>query len=137
MKTFGAHILTTTLNNGKVVLAKIDKNGDLRPCTYVNYKQANKAADMVSIGYRIACHVWAHSPKYVVIDDTVKTYAACGYKGEARFAFNAFNDADAKSKITGFNIYHGITGGDAAYTYYEINPDDMPGMQIELHNEWM
>ena len=67
---------------------------------------------------------------------TTKLYIAINPVFGPQFAFNAKDEAQAKSKITGYNRYHGFYGKDL-YTTRETDTVQVGILTLAIQNDWV
>lgn len=66
-----------------------------------------------------------------------KLFAAISPDFGPRFAFNAKDTEQAASLIKAWNRYHSFNCNETAHTVKEIQGDDLAGLSISIHNEYV
>lgn len=66
-----------------------------------------------------------------------KLFAAVSPDFGPRFAFNAKDEMQANNLIKGWNRYHSFNCSETAHTVKEINTEDLAGLSISIHNEYI
>ena len=54
-----------------------------------------------------------------------------------KFAFEAASEEDARRLMHSWNSYHGFRGANLEHTIEEIAGDQLPGLRISVHNEYI